>query len=66
MAPTVRSATPATVKPTIPETHHAAPLTSVGGDCSVCHQSVSSPDVCANCHDASPHHYTAWAALRGL
>jgi nitrate/TMAO reductase-like tetraheme cytochrome c subunit len=45
-------------KPSIPETHHAAPLASVGGDCSFCHQSVSSPDVCANCHAASPHHTT--------
>jgi hypothetical protein len=50
---------------TIPEVHHAAPLTSVGGDCAVCHQSVSTPDVCANCHVSSPHH-TTMAADYGL
>ncbi len=44
--------------------HHEgpdSPLVQVGGDCSVCHQSVSSPNVCANCHQSSPHHTTQWA-----
>ncbi|HEY5673701.1 MAG TPA: discoidin domain-containing protein, partial [Malonomonas sp.] len=27
----------------------------------VCHQAVSSPDVCSNCHMSSPHHDTEWA-----
>ncbi len=45
----------------IPALHHAAPLTSVGGDCGFCHQSVSDPSVCANCHQASPHHTTSWS-----
>jgi hypothetical protein len=43
---------------TIPEMHHATPLDNVGGDCAVCHQSVSTPDVCANCHTSVPHHNT--------
>ncbi len=45
----------------IPALHHDAPLTRVGGDCGVCHQSVSDPAVCANCHQASPHHTTSWS-----
>jgi hypothetical protein len=47
---------------TIPEIHHTGPLTDVGGDCSVCHQAISDPSTCANCHSGSPHHSTTWSA----
>lgn len=44
------------------EFHHdggpEGPLTTVGGNCAACHQSVSDPSICANCHTDSPHHAT--------
>ncbi len=45
----------------IPALHHGGPLAEVGGDCTFCHQSASDPSVCANCHEASPHHTTSWS-----
>jgi hypothetical protein len=46
---------------TVAETHHATPLANVGGDCSTCHQSVSTPSTCSACHLSSPHHDTIQA-----
>lgn len=47
------------------EFHHDngpdSPLTAAGGNCAVCHQSVSAPSVCANCHQSTPHHTTTWS-----
>ncbi len=48
---------------TIPELHHTTPLNNVSGDCSVCHEAVSSPDVCSNCHVSSPHHDSSWSQM---
>ena len=45
----------------IPELHHGQPLADRNGDCSACHDSVSDPSVCANCHQANPHHTTSWS-----
>lgn len=42
----------------VADTHHDAPLNNVGGDCSVCHESVSDPTSCSSCHSSSPHHTT--------
>ena len=42
----------------IPEVHHGEPLENLGGNCGACHQSVSNPTSCANCHSSSPHHNT--------
>lgn len=43
------------------EFHHGTPLTKVGGNCAVCHRSVSDPKICANCHTSTPHHATTWS-----
>lgn len=45
----------------IPQIHHGDPLTAVANNCAVCHQSVSDPSVCGNCHTSSPHHVTTWS-----
>jgi hypothetical protein len=49
------------------EFHHDSgpdgPLTAVGGNCAVCHQSVSSPSSCSTCHTTTSHHTTTWSQV---